>query len=118
MNQKEKRKLLKQKDEKPRLFTEKEVMDFTQAVITSYIASSLITLRDKFEFGKGRMERFLASESAHAQAIKNGHVTSKEILNQIKIETGFDLQEFIENRYREMEGDDHPTLSAPGENSR
>lgn len=97
---KQKRNLLKySKEGKPRLYTEEELKQLSEAyaqrVILSYVASSLITLRDKFGFSRKRMNRFLKGQSNHAQAIKTGYVTSEDIFKQIKLETKFDLNEFV-----------------------
>lgn len=103
MNIKQKKKMLQQMKPKQRTFTEKEMMEFAEKIIISYLASSIITLRDKFGFGKVRIERFLKGESNHAQAMKQGYVTPDEIFEQIKKETDFDLKIFIENQYKEMD---------------
>lgn len=100
MTPKQKRQLLeKVKNENPRLYTEQEVKDLSEAyaqkVIISYLASSLITLRDTFGFSKKRLERFLKGQSSHAQAMKDNYVTANEILKQVKLETKFDLNEFV-----------------------
>lgn len=100
MTPKQKRQLLERtKKESPILYTEQEVKDLSEAyaqkVIISYLASSLITLRDKFGFSKKRLERFLKGQSSHAQAMKDKYVKADEILKQIKLETKFDLNDFV-----------------------
>ncbi|WP_277630375.1 hypothetical protein [Atopococcus tabaci] len=102
MTVKQKRKLLATNPPKPKTYTEAEMFAFGERLILSYLASSLVALRDRFGFGKERMERFLTAESIHAQAIKENYVTADEILAQMKTETGFDLQEFIHKRSEEM----------------
>lgn len=100
MTPKQKRALLQQaKQGKPRLYTEEEVKqlanDYAEKVILSYLASSLITLRDTFGFSRKRITRFLKGQSTHAQAIKEKYVTTEDIFKQMKLETNFDLNEFV-----------------------
>ena len=103
MKPKQKKQLLQQVNRKSRTFTEQEMMAFGERIIKSYLAASLITLRDTYGFGRIRLERFLKGESRHAQAIKKGYVTTDEILDQIEKETKFNLQQFIEEQAKEME---------------
>lgn len=105
MTPKQKRQLLeKVKNKNPRLYTEQEVKDLSEAyaqkVIISYLAGTLITLRDTFGFSKKRLERFLTGQSSHAQAMKDKYVTASEILKQVKLETKFDLNDFVNEQAR------------------
>lgn len=104
MKPKQRKKLLQQVGKEPqvKIFTEQEVAEFANSVILGYLASSIVALRDTFGFGKDRIERFLHAESNHAQAIKQNYVTPSEILEQIKSETGFDLNEFIAEKSEEI----------------
>lgn len=99
MNTKQVRKLVKSKSEQqPKKYSELEKMEFAEKYLMNYLAATLITLRDEFGFGKKRLENFLQRETDQANYMRDSLVTSKEILETLKQETGFDFHEFVRKR--------------------
>lgn len=101
LSEKQKRKLMKDlKGEST--FTEAEVKrlanDHASRVIRNYIAATMIVLRDEWGFGKQRLERFLSRESDQAQLMAEEYVTADDIFNQIKLETKFDFEAFLQKK--------------------
>lgn len=99
MNTKQVKKLVKSKSEQqPKKYSELEKMEFAEKYLMNYLAATLITLRDEFGFGKKRLENFLQRETDQANYMRDNLVTSKEILETLKQETGFDFYEFVRKR--------------------
>ncbi|WP_373749830.1 hypothetical protein [Jeotgalibaca porci] len=107
MNEKQKRKLLK-KAKQGKAFTYKEAetmaREFANKAITSYIACSMLTLREEFKFGKDRLERFLSKESDNAQMMVDKRFSSTDVFAKINEETKFDFYTFLEERTADKEG--------------
>ena len=61
-----------------------------QKVMTLYF--SIISLRDTFLFGKGRLERFTEKFFAHYRAYEADYVTIEDMQQAIKDETGFEIK--------------------------
>lgn len=99
MNTKQVRKLVKSKSEQQqKKYSELEKVEFAEKYLMNYLAATLITLRDEFGFGKKRLENFLQRETDQANYMRDSLVTSKEILETLKQETGFDFYEFVRKR--------------------
>lgn len=101
LSEKQKRKLMKELKGPPS-FTEADVTrlanEHASRVIRNYIAATMLVLRDEWGFGKKRLEHFLSRESDQAQLMAEKYVTADEIFNQIKLETKFDFEAFLQKK--------------------
>lgn len=101
LSEKQKRKLMKDLKE-PQTFTATDVKrlanEHASRVIRNYIAATMIVLRDEWGFGRKRLEHFLNRESFQAQLMAEKYVTADDIFNQIKVETKFDFEGFLQKK--------------------
>lgn len=61
------------------------------------LAMSLMVLRDEFDFGKKRLERFKDRFTQKATSLADDYCTWLDIIDTIKDETGIDLEIRINN---------------------
>ena len=61
------------------------------------LAMSLMVLRDEFDFGKKRLERFKDRFTQKATSLADDYCTWLDIIDTIKEETGIDLEIRINN---------------------
>lgn len=61
------------------------------------LAMSLMVLRDEFDFGKKRLERFKDRFTQKATSLTDDYCTWLDIIDTIKEETGIDLEIRINN---------------------
>ena len=61
------------------------------------LAMSLMVLRDEFDFGKKRLERFKDGFAQKATSLTDDYCTWLDIIDTIKDETGIDLEIRINN---------------------
>lgn len=66
-------------------------------ILDTVLAMSIMVLRDEFDFGKKRLERFKDRFNQKTECLNDGLVTWADILETIKDETRIDLQ-IRENR--------------------
>lgn len=101
LSDKQKRKLMKDLKGPP-TFSEADVKrladEHANRVIRNYIAATMIVLRDEFGFGRKRLELFLDRESDQAQLMAQKYVSADDIFDQIKVETKFDFNEFLQKK--------------------
>lgn len=102
MTPKQKRKLFQKKNPLKETFTREDAeefaRDYAHKVLTNYLAATLMVLRDELKFSKKRITNFMAKESEQAKLIAEKYFTADDAFKQIEIETGFDLQAFIQER--------------------
>lgn len=97
MNANQKKKLLKQtKQQSGRFYSDAEIekmqMQWTRKAFAMTLYFSIISLRDTFLFGKGRLERFAEKFFAHYRAYEADYVTIEDMQQAIKDETGFEIK--------------------------
>lgn len=66
----------------------------TQA-IRVVIFASLLILRDKWEFGKKRLQDFMFEFAEQVECLKKGYVSLEDMINVIQEETGLDIKDLI-----------------------
>lgn len=66
----------------------------TQA-IRVVIFVSLLILRDKWGFGKKRLQDFMFEFAEQVECLKKGYVSLEDMINVIQEETGLDIKDLI-----------------------
>lgn len=75
----------------PRLL-DKELTQAKLQILDTILIMSIIVLKDEFDFGNKRLDRFRKRFNEKSECLESGHATWVDLIEQIKEENGIEMQ--------------------------
>mgnify|MGYP000404559848 FL=1 len=75
----------------PRLY-ERDLEEAKRQMLDAILIMSIIVLKDEFDFGSKRLDRFRKRFNEKSECLETGHVTWIDLIEQIQEENGIELQ--------------------------
>lgn len=75
----------------PRLY-ERDLEEAKRQMLDTILIMSIIVLKDEFDFGSKRLDRFRKRFNEKSECLETGHVTWIDLIEQIQKENGIELQ--------------------------
>jgi hypothetical protein len=75
----------------PRLY-ERDLEKAKRQMLDTILIMSIIVLKDEFDFGSKRLDRFRKRFNEKSECLETGHVTWIDLIEQIQEENGIELQ--------------------------
>ena len=75
--------------------------DRMEQALYNYLGATMMVLRDKYGFGKQRLENTMRDITVQVGHITSKHATAEDMIGLIESETGFNLPAFVAKMYEE-----------------
>ena len=75
--------------------------DRMEQALYNYLGATMMVLRDKYGFGKQRLENTMRDITIQVGHITSKHATAEDMIGLIESETGFNLPAFVAKMYEE-----------------
>ena len=75
--------------------------DRMEQALYNYLGATMMVLRDKYGFGKQRLESTMREITTQVGHITSKHATAEDMIALIEEETGFNLPAFVAKMYEE-----------------
>lgn len=79
--------------------------DRMEQVLYNYLGATMMVLRDKYGFGRQRLENTMRDITVQVGHITSKHATAEDMIALIESETGFNLPAFVAKMAEERKDD-------------